>query len=46
MACPNCGDERFVAKPYPEESGCENCGCSFYGSDVPARRHEWGRFRL
>jgi transcription initiation factor TFIIIB Brf1 subunit/transcription initiation factor TFIIB len=35
MSCPNCGDHRFVAKPYPEESKCQNCGASFYGSDVP-----------
>ena len=33
--CPNCGDPRFVAKPYPEESKCRNCGASFYGSDKP-----------
>lgn len=35
MACPNCGDSRFVAKPYPEESKCRNCGASFFGSDKP-----------
>ena len=33
MACPRCGDNAFVALPYPEESHCDHCGASFFGSD-------------
>lgn len=33
MACPNCGNTGFAAKPYPEESKCSSCGASFFGSD-------------
>jgi len=33
--CPVCGDARFVAHPYPEESKCAHCGASFFGSDKP-----------
>lgn len=33
MSCPNCGDSGFIAKPYPEESHCDHCGASFFGSD-------------
>jgi len=33
--CPNCGNLAFIARPYPDESKCQNCGASFYGSDKP-----------
>lgn len=33
--CPNCGNSGFIAKPYPEESHCDHCGASFFGSDRP-----------
>jgi ribosomal protein S27AE len=31
--CPHCGNGGFIAKPYPEESHCDHCGASFFGSD-------------
>jgi len=34
-SCPNCGDLNFVALPADEESKCQNCGASFFGSDRP-----------
>jgi hypothetical protein len=32
MSCPHCGDSGFTARPYPEESHCDHCGASFFGS--------------